>query len=124
MFVFLLSLFLFFSDFSFLFLFLFCFPPSSHSLTYLIFYFSSTCNTLSGTTLDYTLDQLFIHLDDPSPAMQTAIFSVIIIASKLDSTLVVKKATDNRHSQRTPELCDKILFEVQGFELLPDTDTD
>ena len=56
--------------------------------------------------------------------MQTAIFSVIIIASKLDSTLVVKKATDNRHSQRTPELCDKILFEVQGFEVLPDTDTD
>ena len=52
--------------------------------------------------------------------MQTAVFNVILIASKLDSQLVIKKAKNARLSQRTPDLCDKILYEVQGFELLPD----
>ena len=74
----------------------------------------------SGTTIDFTLDQLFIHLDDPLSGMQTAVFNVILIASKLDSPLVIKKAKNARLSQRTPDLCDNILYEVQGFELLPD----
>ena len=41
-------------------------------------------------------------------------------SSKLDSPLVIKKAKNARLSQRTPDLCDNILYEVQGFELLPD----
>ena len=52
--------------------------------------------------------------------MQTAVYNVIMIASKLDSPLVVRKANENRLSQRTPELCDKILFEITGFEVLDD----
>jgi hypothetical protein len=74
----------------------------------------------SGTTLDYTLDQLFVHLDDPSPAMQTAVLKVILVASRIDPGLVVKKAGQCRLSQRSPEFCDKILYEIQGFEILPD----
>jgi hypothetical protein len=74
----------------------------------------------SGTTLDYTLDQLFVHLDDPSLAMQTAVLKVILVASKIDPGLVVKKAGQCRLSQRTPEFCDKILYEIQGYEILPD----
>ena len=70
--------------------------------------------------MDYTLDQLFIHLDDPSITMQTAVLRVILVASKLDSALVVKKAGQCRLSQRTPEFCDKILYEIQGYEILPD----
>lgn len=54
--------------------------------------------------------------------MQIAVYNVIIIASKLDKALVIKKATGSRSSQRTPEMCDKILYEIQGFEILEDTD--
>jgi hypothetical protein len=75
----------------------------------------------SGTTLDYTLDQLFIHLDDTLKNMQIAVYNVIIIASKLDKLLVIQKATGNRLSQRTTEMCDKILYEIQGFEILEET---
>lgn len=74
----------------------------------------------SGTTLDYTLDQLFVHLDDPSTAMQTAVLRVILVASKLDPGIVEKKAGQCRLSQRTPEYCDKILYEIQGYEILTD----
>ena len=42
----------------------------------------------SSTTVDYTLDQLFIHLDDPEPLMQQAVFGTIIAASKLNKDLV------------------------------------
>jgi hypothetical protein len=53
--------------------------------------------------------------------MQIAVYNVIIIASKLDKSLVIQKATGNRLSQRTTEMCDKILYEIQGFEILEET---
>ena len=72
----------------------------------------------SGTTLDYTLDQLFIHLDDPEPAIQKAVSQVIIVAATLDKTLVVKKALLARANHRTPAMCDAILLDVEGFQVL------
>jgi hypothetical protein len=43
----------------------------------------------SSTTIDYTLDQLFIHLDDPEPLMQSAVLTTILtVAAKLDKELV------------------------------------
>ena len=74
----------------------------------------------SGTTLDYTLDQLFIHLDDAIPAVQKAVLNVILVAGKIDPALTIKKALINRVSHRTSEYCDKVLYEIQGFELLDD----
>ena len=74
----------------------------------------------SGTTIDYILDQLFIHLDDSNPDMQQAVLRTIIQASKLDKTLVIKKAENNRMCHRTPIMCDKVLIEVTGVEILED----
>ena len=74
----------------------------------------------SGTTLDYTLDQLFIHLDDPLLEMQTSVLNVILVAGKIDPSLVVKKAEQNRLSQRTTDFCDRIVFEVKGIQVLSD----
>jgi len=72
----------------------------------------------SGTTIDYTLDQLFIHLDDPDPEIQQAVFKVIIQASEIDKQLVLKKAERNVNSHRTPTMCNKVIFEVSGMEIL------
>jgi dynein assembly factor 5 len=74
----------------------------------------------SGTTIDYTLDQLFIHLDDPDPAVQNAVFAVIVTAAELDKAVVLKKANANRANHRSPLLCDRLVVEVQGFEILED----
>ena len=45
---------------------------------------SSSPGAFSGTALDYTLDQLFIHLDDPDAEMQAVVYDVIIIGSSLN----------------------------------------
>ena len=74
----------------------------------------------SHTTVDYSLDQLFIHLDDPDPAVQNAVFAVIVTAAGLDKALVLKKANANRANHRSPLLCDRLVVEVQGFEILED----
>lgn len=75
-------------------------------------------NCYTGTLIDYILDQLFIHLDDPNPNIQQAVFNTIVTASNVDKGLVIKKAESNRLSHRSPVLCDKVIIEVQGFEIL------
>eukprot|EP00600_Ochromonadales_sp_CCMP1393_P002334 CAMPEP_0174981508 /NCGR_PEP_ID=MMETSP0004_2-20121128/15932_1 /TAXON_ID=420556 /ORGANISM="Ochromonas sp., Strain CCMP1393" /LENGTH=1148 /DNA_ID=CAMNT_0016233267 /DNA_START=13 /DNA_END=3459 /DNA_ORIENTATION=- len=74
----------------------------------------------SNTTLDYTLDQLFLHLDDPDPAIQQAVLAPIVQVAALNKDLVLKKAEKNRSSHRTPVMCDKVVFEVTGVEILQD----
>ena len=68
--------------------------------------------------IDYTLDQLFIHLDDPQPDMQHIVYGVIVTCARIDRSWLLKKAGMNRGSHRTPDMCDKIIFEVQGFQVL------
>lgn len=74
----------------------------------------------SGTTLDYTLDQLFVHLDDQDPRIQEAVFAVLVAAAPLGRELVLKKADTNRSTHRTPHACNRLTAEVQGFEILND----
>jgi hypothetical protein len=77
-------------------------------------------NCYTGTLIDYVLDQLFIHLDDGDESIQNSVFNVIVVASNIDKNLVVKKAHENRVSHRTTKMCDRVLFEVEGFEILND----
>jgi hypothetical protein len=75
----------------------------------------------SGTTIDYTLDQLFVHLDDPDPAIQTAVLQAIVQAARsLDKEAVLAKAEKNRAYHRSPAMCDKVVVEVTGLEILQD----
>ena len=61
-----------------------------------------------------------MHLDDAVPSVQNAVLNVILVAGKIDPALTVKKAVINRVSHRTSEYCDKVLYEIQGFEVLDD----
>ncbi|KAJ1431238.1 armadillo-type protein [Ochromonadaceae sp. CCMP2298] len=74
----------------------------------------------SSTTLDYTLDQLFLHLDDPEPTLQQAVLGALLQAAKLDKALVLRKAERNRSNHRTPLMCDRVVVEVTGVEILED----
>ena len=62
-----------------------------------------------GTTLDYTLDCLFVHLDDPDPVMQEAVLGVIATAATIDGALVKKKAAEVRARQREAGYIDRLL---------------
>jgi dynein assembly factor 5 len=63
----------------------------------------------SGTPLDYTLDVLFVHLDDPDPAVQDAVLRVVMQAALLDKALVRKKTEAHRTSLRSPDVVDKLI---------------
>jgi hypothetical protein len=69
---------------------------------------------ISGTLIDYSLDQLFIHLDDGNPDIQDAVFKVLIEAAiKVDKQLVRKKAESSKLSHRSPHLCDKVILATE-----------
>jgi dynein assembly factor 5 len=71
-------------------------------------------NAYTSTCIDYTLDQLFIHLDDVNPAIQDAVYRVIIMyGTHLDKARVLKKAESNIATMRSPFLCQKIQNELQ-----------
>jgi hypothetical protein len=89
----------------------------------LVMFFQSGAHPkcFSNTTVDYTLDQLFIHLDDPDPKIQQAVLQAIAqVAASLDREAVLKKAEKNRTCHRTPAMCDRVVFEVTGVEILED----
>jgi hypothetical protein len=83
-----------------------------------MFFQAAPKSSYSSTTIEYTLDQLFIHLDDPDPTIQQAVYEVIIRLSTLSKNIVLKKTEKNRISHRSPALCDRIQTEVQGFEII------
>ena len=62
-----------------------------------------------GTMIDYTLDQLFVHLDDPDAEIQAAVAEVIIAAAQIDKALVEKKAQSAKLSHRKPAMSIAIL---------------
>jgi len=62
-----------------------------------------------GTPVDYIVDQLLVHLDDPDTRFQDTILDVITVALDIDLDLVVKKCTAARSSHRSTHFCDMLL---------------
>ncbi|TYZ59531.1 hypothetical protein PybrP1_003449 [[Pythium] brassicae (nom. inval.)] len=62
-----------------------------------------------GTIIDYSLDCLFVHLDDSDASIQAAVLDVLKAAIEVDKPLVAKKAQENRSRHQSPTLCDEIL---------------
>lgn len=85
---------------------------------------ASLPGAFSGTSLDYTLDQLFVHLDDGNEVIQNACAQALLVAAALPGSpgsgtvvtckeLVARKAKDQRGSHRSPARCDALLRELQ-----------
>ncbi|GLD91633.1 hypothetical protein PINS_up000166 [Pythium insidiosum] len=62
-----------------------------------------------GTIIDYTLDCLFVHLDDADPTIQEAVMEVILETVNIDALLLAKKAQENRSRHQSPKFCDQLL---------------
>eukprot|EP00615_Pteridomonas_danica_P004292 CAMPEP_0114355972 /NCGR_PEP_ID=MMETSP0101-20121206/20625_1 /TAXON_ID=38822 ORGANISM="Pteridomonas danica, Strain PT" /NCGR_SAMPLE_ID=MMETSP0101 /ASSEMBLY_ACC=CAM_ASM_000211 /LENGTH=834 /DNA_ID=CAMNT_0001498197 /DNA_START=594 /DNA_END=3098 /DNA_ORIENTATION=- len=76
---------------------------------FLSFLRSAPPKAFAGTTIDYTLDQLLVHLDDVDPAIQERIFKVLRITLTIDAPRVAKKAADVRSAHRSPKLIDQLI---------------
>ncbi|KAG7401636.1 HEAT repeat-containing protein 2 [Phytophthora boehmeriae] len=62
-----------------------------------------------GTIIDYTLDCLFVHLDDSEPDIQEAVFEVLKQTAPIDAPRLAKKAEENRTRHQSPQYCDQLL---------------
>ncbi|KAG3121103.1 hypothetical protein PI125_g590 [Phytophthora idaei] len=62
-----------------------------------------------GTIIDYTLDCLFVHLDDSEPDIQEAVFKVLKETILIDAPRLAKKAEENRTRHQSPRYCDQLL---------------
>ncbi|KAE9037934.1 hypothetical protein PR003_g6197 [Phytophthora rubi] len=62
-----------------------------------------------GTIIDYTLDCLFVHLDDSEPDIQEAVFEVLKETKTIDAPRLAKKAEENRTRHQSPRYCDQLL---------------
>ena len=83
-----------------------------------IFFQCAHKSCYNSTLLDYSLDQLFVHLDDKDPEIQNAVLPVIVAVAGIKKDLVLKKAGSCRHSHRNVSMIDKLVVEVEGFEIL------
>ena len=81
----------------------------SVSQCFIPFFHCGPPQSFAGGILDYTLDQLVIHLDDPDPIIQKEVSGVVKEASKLDCGLVRKKLTGARDGHRSSRVCDELL---------------
>ncbi len=68
----------------------------------------------SGTTLDYMLDQLFVHLDDPIATIQESVLKVVMACVDVDAMVVLKKAVYYKNNLRDTALCDKIVKYIES----------
>lgn len=86
--------------------------------TLVSFFSCANKSCYSSTLLEYSLDQLFVHLDDKDPAIQNAVLPVLVAVADIKKDLVLKKAENCRHSHRNVSMINKLLAEVEGFEIL------
>ena len=75
-------------------------------------------NSYSSTLVDYSLDQLFVHLDDKDQAIQEAVLPVIRAVAAISKEVTLKKAESSKHSHRNVAAIDKLIGEIQGYEIL------
>lgn len=80
------------------------------------FFTAAPAKAFQGTCIDYTLDQLFVHLDDMDPEIQGAVFRVIKAALHVDPQKAVKKANNARPSHRSPRFLDELIEEATKLQ--------
>lgn len=67
----------------------------------------------NGTPLDYTLDQMFVHLDDIDETIQASVYGAILEAIDLNPKLIAKKANKKLKDHRKPDYLLQILDVVE-----------
>ncbi|KAL4096005.1 hypothetical protein PRIC1_009370 [Phytophthora ramorum] len=77
--------------------------------TFTTFLKAAPIEHFQGTIIDYTLDCLFVHLDDSEPDIQEAVFNVLKETVAIDAPRLAKKAEENRTRHQSPRYCDQLL---------------
>jgi len=69
---------------------------------------------MQGTSAEYSLDILLVHLDDTDPGIQAAVFEATVpYLSLVSREYALKALKAARETHRHPALCDKLLMSVE-----------
>lgn len=67
-----------------------------------------------GTPVEYVVDTLLLHLDDPSPPLQEAVYGALAPWAALAPAYAARVAGAAAGRHRTPELCQRLLRALEG----------
>jgi len=62
-----------------------------------------------GTAIEYMVENLFVHLDDPNPGLQEKVYAALVAAVSVDPAVVAKNAEASIFSHRHSKYCKKLL---------------
>jgi len=62
-----------------------------------------------STALDYMVERLLIHMDDPNESVREGCFNVLAVAVEVDKDRVMKKVEDSLSSYPDSTLCERLL---------------
>lgn len=76
------------------------------------------CDNLlsSSTTIEYMLDQYFVHLEDTDSNIQEAVFKVIIEILHISPETVLKKAQDKLISNRSSAMLERVIAATKAYQ--------
>ena len=75
---------------------------------------SETAN-FDKANYQYLLRGLLVHLDDPSPDIQGAIFGVLQVGMHIDPAIFIPEVNTVKDRHRSPKLCVSLLEEAKGI---------
>ena len=69
----------------------------------------ASAGTAAGTCIEYTIDTLLVHLDDPALSVQQAVLTVMKAACGVAAPVVGRKASAERGRHRSPAFIDEVI---------------
>jgi dynein assembly factor 5 len=72
-------------------------------------FLSASPPAIQGTPLEYSVEQLLIHLDDKDTTIQEGVMKPLRVAASIDRPMVARKAAEARSNLLNPHFCDELL---------------
>ena len=82
----------------------------------LYFLTSASSKNYKGTAIEYMVENLFLHLDDPNPDFREKVYDVLTTAISVDSNTVARNAKTSLSSHHIKDLCLKLLQAAENAQ--------
>ena len=80
------------------------------------FFHAPAPGALAGTPFGYTVETLFVHLDDPDIEMQRAVFAALSTATEVDKGVVLRQAKKALTQHRDPQFVKDLISRCEEEE--------
>jgi len=77
---------------------------------------SAPSKNYKGTAIEYMVENLFLHLDDPNPVFREKVYTVLATTIAVDSNAVISNAKKSLSSHHIKDLCLKLLGAAENAQ--------